>query len=68
MGALTIHQIGDFGWFSERKTAGSQYSSVISALKSHIRYVESKATAVFNSASNILAKAKEELKKGGIVG
>jgi len=63
MGALTIHQIGDFGWFSERKTASSQYSSVISALKAHIRYVESKATAVFNSASNILAKAKEELKK-----
>lgn len=63
MGAITIHQIGDFGWFSERKTAGSQYSSVISALKAHIRYLESKATAVFNSASNILAKAKVELKK-----
>lgn len=63
MSALTIHQVGDFGWFSERKTASSKYSSVVSALKAHIRYVESKATAVFNSASNILAKAKEELQK-----
>jgi len=63
MQVLTIHQIGDFGWFSERKTAKSQYANVISALKSHIRYVESKATAVFNSASQILAKAKAELRK-----
>jgi hypothetical protein len=61
MGA-TIHQIGDFGWFSERNTSG-RYGDVLSALQAHIRYVEDKATAVFNSARNIFAKAKEELKK-----
>jgi len=59
---VTIHQIGDFVWFSERNTSG-KYGSVISALQSHIEYVESKAVAVFNSARNILSKAKEELKR-----
>jgi len=58
----TIHQIGDFGWFSERKTKG-KYGSVLQALRSHIKYIESKAVASFNSAENIFAKAKEELKK-----
>lgn len=62
MSGITIHQISDFIWFSERKTSG-KYGNVISALNSHIKYIENKATAVFNSATKILAKAKEELQR-----
>jgi len=60
---LTIHQIGDFGWFSEKKTIGSSYRNVLHALREHIKYVEKKAELIFGSVSQIFAKAKSELEK-----
>ena len=61
--SLTIHAIGDFGWFSQRNTAPS-YGSVIRALYSHYRYVKSKASAVWNdNFLHIFWRAKAELRK-----
>jgi len=63
MGAITIHAIGDFGWFSQRKTAPS-YSSVFSALKAHYRYIRSKASAFWNdNFKALLLKAEREVAK-----
>ena len=59
-GAITIKQIGDFIWFSPQATKPS-YGSVIKALKSHIRYITSKAKVVIGSVESILKKAEEEL-------
>jgi len=58
--AITIKQIGDFVWFSPQSTKPS-YGSVVKALKSHIRYITSKAKAVVGNAGAILRKAEEEL-------
>jgi len=60
---LTIHQTGKFAWFSERATKGSSYRSVFDALRAHIRYIEEKAVATFNSAARIFGFAKEELRR-----
>ena len=59
----TIHSIGDFGWFSQKKTAPS-YGSVFKALKAHYRYVKSKASAFWNdNFKALLSKGKEEIAK-----
>ena len=61
MVAITIKQIGDFVWFSERNTKKS-YKNVIHALKTHISYITRKASAITGNVEDIIQKAKEELK------
>jgi len=59
---LTIKQIGDFVWFSS-KPKQSKYSSVLEALKSHYKYISSKAKALIGDFNKFMEKAKAELNR-----
>lgn len=59
---LTVKQIGDFIWFSS-KPKQSKYASVLEAVKSHYKYISSKAEALIGDFNKFMEKAKAELNR-----